>query len=348
MEYYGSNSYWPNAMYWPRPIPGHPTMIVCVVSGHHGVSRVGELVLLDPATGRHEADGVVQRIPGYGKKVEPIIEDNLVGDSWPQFAAPYPLAEPETNLGAGKYFLACVQARRRVDLGPVPGRRLRQHHADPHGRLHDADPAAAAAHAAGHPVAGRPDAQGRDRLPGRRLPGRRAAGLSPAARSRPCASARTTTATPATATPGRRRYEGGWDVKRILGTVPVNEDGSAIFRVPANTPIFVQPLDAEGKAQQVRCGAGSRPCRARSLSCVGCHEKQNSGPPSRYSAAAIGAGPAAIAPWYGPARGFSFDREVQPVLDRRCVGCHNGQPYRTATSTVATLDLRAKRLHDRI
>ena len=45
-------------------------------------------------------------------------------------------------------------------------------------------------------------------------------------------------------------FEGGWDVKRILGTVPVSQDGSALFRVPANTPIFVQPLDAEGKAQQ--------------------------------------------------------------------------------------------------
>jgi hypothetical protein len=33
--------------------------------------------------------------------------------------------------------------------------------------------------------------------------------------------------------------------------------------------------------------------------------------------------PAEIAPWHGPARGFSFEREVQPVLDRRCVSCHS-------------------------
>ncbi len=33
--------------------------------------------------------------------------------------------------------------------------------------------------------------------------------------------------------------DGPWDVKRILGTVPVGEDGSAMFRVPANTPIVV-------------------------------------------------------------------------------------------------------------
>ena len=41
------------------------------MTGHH-VGRIGELILFDPAAGRHEADGVVQRIPGYGEKVEPI------------------------------------------------------------------------------------------------------------------------------------------------------------------------------------------------------------------------------------------------------------------------------------
>jgi hypothetical protein len=109
MEYYGSNSYWPNAMYWPRPIPGHPTMVSCVVSGHHGVSRSGELVLLDPAKGRHEAAGAVQKIPGWGKPVEAITMDQLVLDSWPKFAAPWPLAETGTHRGAGKYFLVSVQ-----------------------------------------------------------------------------------------------------------------------------------------------------------------------------------------------------------------------------------------------
>jgi hypothetical protein len=45
--------------------------------------------------------------------------------------------------------------------------------------------------------------------------------------------------------------DGPWDIKRVLGTVPVEKDGSAMFRVPANTPISVQPLDAEGKALQI-------------------------------------------------------------------------------------------------
>ena len=83
-EYYGSNSYWPNSMFYARPIPNHPTQVVAIVSGHHGVARMGELVILDPAKGRFEADGVVQRIPGYGQKVEPLIVDELVNNSWPK------------------------------------------------------------------------------------------------------------------------------------------------------------------------------------------------------------------------------------------------------------------------
>jgi formylglycine-generating enzyme required for sulfatase activity len=35
--------------------------------------------------------------------------------------------------------------------------------------------------------------------------------------------------------------------------------------------------------------------------------------------------PLELTPWYGPARGFDFAREVQPVLDRHCVGCHDGR-----------------------
>ena len=44
--------------------------------------------------------------------------------------------------------------------------------------------------------------------------------------------------------------QSGWDIKRMLGTVPVEEDGSAIFKIPANTPISIQPLDKDGVAIQ--------------------------------------------------------------------------------------------------
>ena len=343
MEYYGSNSYWPNATYWPRPIPGHPTMISCVISGHHGVSRTGEMLLLDPAKGRHEADGAVQKIPGYGKKVEAITMDQLVIDSWPKFAAPYPLAETETNLGAGKYFLACVKRddASNWDLCLVD--------------IYDnITPILTGGYMTPIPLQPRPTPP---IIPSQVDPTRKEATVylanvyeGPGVKGFPRGSIKQLRV-------GTHHYryfgngdtrasslEGGWDIKRILGTVPVNEDGSAMFQVPANTPIFIQPVDAEGKAQQVmRSWFTAMP--GEFLSCVGCHEKQNVVPPSRYSTAAIGQRPAVIEPWYGPARGFGFEREVQPMLDRRCVGCHNDKPYTDGQRTVATLDLRAKRLH---
>ena len=36
--------------------------------------------------------------------------------------------------------------------------------------------------------------------------------------------------------------------------------------------------------------------------------------------------PSKIQLWRGPVRGFSFEREVQPVLDKYCVACHDGSP----------------------
>ncbi|MGD0091622.1 MAG: SUMF1/EgtB/PvdO family nonheme iron enzyme, partial [Planctomycetota bacterium] len=57
------------------------------------------------------------------------------------------------------------------------------------------------------------------------------------------------------------------------------------------------------------------------LSCVGCHERQNTAPPNRKTIAALQSAET-IRPWYGPARGFDFRREVQPVLDALCISCH--------------------------
>jgi len=353
MEHYGSGSYWPNAMYWPRPIPGDPNALVCIVSGHHGVSRVGELVILDPSKGRREAAGVVQRIPGYGQTVEPVMMDRLMERVWPRFAAPYPLAEPGSNLGAGKYFLACVKRHEfsgwdlcLVDIFDNITPLLTSEFAS------DGSPWSSAGYMAPVPLRPRP------------VPPALPSALNPAQpdgviyladiykgeglRGYPRGSIKALRL-------GTHHYryfgngatyscsfEGGWDVKRILGTVPVNADGSALFRVPANTPIFIQPLDAEGKAQQqMRSWYTAMP--GETASCIGCHEPQNSVPPSQYNRAARDK-PSAITPWNGAVRGFSFEHEVQPVLNRRCVGCHNDKPYTAGGRSVKLEDFRDKRL----
>ena len=68
--------------------------------------------------------------------------------------------------------------------------------------------------------------------------------------------------------------DGPWDMRRVIGTVPVAEDGSAKFMVPANMPVAVQPLDEQGHTMQLmRSWMTAMPGEV--LQCNGCHESQN-------------------------------------------------------------------------
>ncbi|MFO1492938.1 MAG: SUMF1/EgtB/PvdO family nonheme iron enzyme [Kiritimatiellia bacterium] len=116
--------------------------------------------------------------------------------------------------------------------------------------------------------------------------------------------------------------DGPWDIRRMLGTVPVNPDGSVAFRAPANTPLSLQPLDDKGQALALmRSWMTAMPGEV--LSCVGCHEDPSTTPPAR-AVMALARPPADLTPWPAPDAGFAFEREVQPVLDRNCVSCHDG------------------------
>ena len=121
MAHYGSNSYWPNSLFYAKPVPGHPTKLVAVISGHHGVPRMGELILFDPAQGRFEADGVVQRIPGNGQEVKPTIARRLGGRL---------VAEVPASLSAERQvLLGILPADAAVEMGHLPRRCVRQHDA---------------------------------------------------------------------------------------------------------------------------------------------------------------------------------------------------------------------------
>jgi len=319
MEYYGSNSYWPNSVFYARPCPNHPTRFVGVVSGHHDTRRIGDLVLFDSALGRREADGVIQRIPGYGRKVEPVIRDGLVGGKPPKFLHPWPLSDKyfvvsaKMSDGAGWGIWLVDVFDNKVLLKEEPFYALLE------------------------PIPLKPSAPP-PIIPDKTDPARRDAvvfvadvyvgnGLKNVPRGT-VKQLRLLTYQFAYHGMGgqvnRVGLDGPWDVKRILGTVPVEADGSAYFRVPANTPIAVQPLDGKGRALQLmRSWMTAMPGEV--LSCVGCHEPHGTVAPQRQ-AIAVTKTPADIRPWYGPPRGFAFKREVQPVLDAYCIRCHDGRP----------------------
>ena len=269
--YYDSNSYWPNSTFYARPIPGHPTKVVGVISGHHGVQRMGELVVFDPALGRFEEKGAVQRIPGFGQKVEPIIRDGLVEGSWPKFLHPYPLSEkyflvsckPTPSADWGIYlvdtfdnFVLLAEEPGYAMLEPLPLRKTATPPVIPdrvdlktdQAEVHISD------------IYAGEGMQGVPRGTVKKL----------------------RVYEPHYAYNGMGGHinigiDGPWDGRRIWGTVPVDSDGSVNFKAPANTPLAVQPLDADGKAVALmRSWFTAMP--GEIVSCTGCHESQNRAP----------------------------------------------------------------------
>jgi hypothetical protein len=110
--------------------------------------------------------------------------------------------------------------------------------------------------------------------------------------------------------------------KRILGTVPVEADGSAYFSVPADAFVYFQLLDERGMmVQSMRSGTLVRP--GETTGCVGCHENRRHAVPARGGPLATRRPPSPLRPWYGPPRDFNYLTEVQPALDKHCVSCHD-------------------------
>ncbi len=110
--------------------------------------------------------------------------------------------------------------------------------------------------------------------------------------------------------------------KRILGTVPVEPDGSAYFAVPADTFVYFQLLDERGMMiQSMRSGTIVRP--GETTGCVGCHEGRRASVPLGDQRMAMRRRPNKLRPWYGPPRKFNYVAEVQPVFDKHCVECHD-------------------------
>jgi hypothetical protein len=112
------------------------------------------------------------------------------------------------------------------------------------------------------------------------------------------------------------------NARMLLGTVPVETDGSAYFRAPANKPLCFQAVDEEGRAVQgMRSIVYLQPGEKRG--CVGCHEPPGTTPPTR-SVIAAQRPPSVIEPGPDGSLPFGYVRLIQPILDQHCVRCHDG------------------------
>ena len=313
---YGSGAMFPNSTFDIQPLPGHGSAFVGIISGHHGVARSGRMILFDPSKGRKSIGGMTQEIPYRNRPIKELIKDELVNGVWPQFIKPMPIndkyflvsAKPTSSSLWGIYLvdifdnMTCLYEHdgegfispillRNTPTPPVIPDRVKLNEKEATFFIQDIYE--------GEGLKGIP----RGVVKEVRLFAYEYAYVN---------------------TPSDHNWQGiqsGWDIKRLLGTVPVQEDGSVIFKAPANTPISIQPLDEEGVAVQwMRSWVTGQP--GEIVSCVGCHEDQNQiAMPKRVMASRMS--PLEIKKPEGGVRSFTFDLEIQPILDRNCISCHN-------------------------
>jgi hypothetical protein len=114
------------------------------------------------------------------------------------------------------------------------------------------------------------------------------------------------------------------NIKRVLGTVPVNADGSAYFELPARRAYTFVARNAEGNAVKFM-NSFTTVLPGENLGCVGCHEPRTEAPPpvAGVMPSALGRAPDKIKPFEGVPDVIGFNRHIQPILDKHCVKCHN-------------------------
>jgi hypothetical protein len=127
-------------------------------------------------------------------------------------------------------------------------------------------------------------------------------------------------------------YGGSFTLERVLGTVPVEDDGSAAFELPALRPVFFVALDKDDLAiKRMQSFTTVQPGEVSS--CVGCHEQRTQTFLPRGTVKAVARRPSHIEPIADCPDVLDFPRDIQPILDRLCNDCHGcektarGGPY---------------------
>ena len=118
---------------------------------------------------------------------------------------------------------------------------------------------------------------------------------------------------------------GTFTLERVLGTVPVDPDGSAHMVLPALRSLFFVALD-ENNLSVKRMQSFMTVQPGETLGCVGCHEERGKSPVAAAPRLAMQHPPDPITPIAGVPDIFDFPRDVQPILDHHCLACHGPLP----------------------
>ncbi|MGL6194938.1 MAG: hypothetical protein ACRC2T_08965, partial [Thermoguttaceae bacterium] len=332
-EYYGNNSWFPTTIMQARGIPGS-SKLIALASGHHSHQR-GKLILIDRTKGNQEASGVElicppretppERIDAYGQDGDqfqypfPLDENNYIvtysPEGFPRGVYEPPFGLYYMDINGNRELLAfdpSISCNQPIPLASRDVPQLRASAVDfgrETGTYYVQD------------IYFGPGLEGIERGTVKNLRvialDFRAAGVGSNSNGGPAGGA--LVSTPISVD------NGSWDVKTVLGDIPIEEDGSIYFEVPARTPLYFQLLDEKGEVvQSMRSWSTLQP--GELFSCIGCHENKtdtlnNEKPAIRQ---ALKKRPRKPEPLVNPEFGFSFVRNVQPILDTHCVSCHTG------------------------
>jgi len=344
-EYYGNNSWFPTTIGHTRPIPNSDKLIA-IATGHHCI-QTGALILIDVSQGRQETSGVTLVAPRVDEKTD---RRYRRVDAYTGFDGHfcYPLALNE------KEYLASYSDH-QTGRSSMNGFALYYVREDGAREMLAHDPAISCHQPVLLAARERPRVQAsqvdytehtgtyyvqdvyhgpglkdipRGTVKKLRVVGLefRAAGVGSNRNGGPAGGA--LVSTPVSI------QNGTWDVKVVLGETPVHEDGSAQFEVPARTPLYFQMIDADGHVvQSMRSWSTLQP--GETLSCLGCHEDKNAAGSTVYrSTTAMQSQAKPLTPFHGPPRGFSFPKEIQPILDKHCIKCHDDRSKTGPTGNV--------------
>jgi len=310
MVYWGNNGQ-PDVMNDPKPIPG-TDQVICIAHNHAGADHAGGVLILD-ALGGPDAYSSLRFIPVPYQKLP---------QGHPLYRDPYPLSRDVFLVAVGDRVVVMDDTGRELVMerlpATAPASRRRQLW------IHEPRPLAPRAR---EPVLA-PRAQDRGAtgtfLLVNVLQGRNMRGVRPGEIRMLLVLEVLPKPTDHDGHTEPLAHTGTFFLERILGMVPVEPDGSAYFEAPAMRPLFFVALDERGLSVQ-RMMSFTSLMPGETMSCVGCHEPRqrtsSGGPPPM----ALSKPPAQIQPIAGVPQIFDFGRDIQPVLNRHCVSCHNDE-----------------------
>jgi hypothetical protein len=278
-----------------KPIPGTDRVLASFSPGHGVTDHAGIATVLTPARG-----------PDAPASARPLHKGKLVRDPWP-FAEDCVLAAQDNRL-------VLIDGSGAVETVHT--------HAGP-GGLHEPRPLAPRPREAVIPPRDRPgEAAGRfvlaDVYAGRNLEGVKRGDVRRLLVLESLPKPVNFSGGPDTLT-----WLGTFTLERVLGTVPVEADGSAYFEAPAGRQLFFVSLDADGRSvKRMQSFTGVAP--GETLGCVGCHERRETtaAPAAGGTLLAVRRPPSPLSPFEGLPDVIDLRRDIQPILDRHCVACH--------------------------